>query len=53
MTDRIDQHVDYQRQDDALDEALDETFPASDLISLSRPVSEQSYRAASPVRIHD
>ncbi len=53
MTDLIDQHVEFQPQEDALDEALEETFPASDPISLSRPVTEQGDRAASPEGIHD
>lgn len=53
MTDRIDQHVEFQPQEDALDEALEETFPASDPISLSRPVTEHGDRAAYPKGIHD
>lgn len=52
MTDPIDQHVEFQPQDDALDEALEETFPASDPISLSRPSTEMGDRAASPESIH-
>jgi hypothetical protein len=53
MTGRIDHHVEFQPQDAALDEALEETFPASDPISLSRPVTEQGDRAASPEGFHD
>lgn len=36
------QEQENERQDGALDDALDETFPASDPISISRPPRKQS-----------
>jgi hypothetical protein len=36
------ENAEWQRLDDALDEGLEETFPASDPVTIVQPVPEQS-----------